>query len=176
MALNYIMMKKTLLYILCGILAISTTGCKKDNPAVDDNTVITPENPSDNGNNTDTPTTPPVQETLKDKICGEWHFTSETDNADIRIALNADGSYELYQKFEGGVHHLYRGKWTLNENVLSGTYNDGETWQTSYTVSISDDKSTLTLVTGTDSYVYLREPILDSIKDTCIIVVKSGIL
>lgn len=163
-------------------LATGFIGCEPDNPANTEN----PEETVKPGDGNDEDKTEPggggnppeevLPETLKDMICGEWHHLDEDGTIDIYMAILSDGSHELYQKISGGVHHLYRSTWTLNETVLEGIYNDQAPWQASYNVSLSEDKNTLTLTDIQDSenvLVFVRESIPDSVRDTCIVDVKS---
>ena len=176
MALIVETMKRRLTYILCLSLVVAISGCDKADSDNNPETPVTPPASQPETPPSTQPDTPPAPETLKDKICGEWHYSAD-NGIDIRIALNSDETYELYQKFEGGVHHLYRGTWTLNDDILSGSYNDNVVWQTSYSITISEDKATLTLHNTSDlsdTQIYLRESIPDSIKETCIIEVKSN--
>ncbi len=154
-------MKRIFTYILIGTLATGFIGCEPDNPEPDGG-----ENPPEEV----------LPETLGDMICGEWHHESEDGTIDIYMAILPDGTHELYQKFSGGVHHLYRSTWTLNETVLEGTYNDQAPWQASYNISLSEDKTTLTLTAVQDIenvIVFVRKSIPDSVRDTCIVDVKS---
>lgn len=165
-------MKRTFLYIILAAVICLMTGCEKKNPTGtpgnDGGTTVIP--PDENESN------PPVTETLLDIICGEWHYLSADNKTDIYLNLMPDGRFELYQKFEAGIHHLYRGSWTLEDSTLSGIYNDGEAWNNSYIVTVSDDKNALNLkYTGDESadFLYSRTTIPESVKETCIIEVKS---
>lgn len=177
-------MKRILTYIVIATLAMGFIGCKPDNPVNTENPeeTIKPEGGNEDDKtepgDEDTPSEEVVPETLRDKICGEWHYTSEDKRTDIRLALDTDGTHELYQKFDGGVHHLYRGTWTLTDDILYGQYNDQIPWSTSYQVDISEDKNTLTLTSTAGEediiFIYSREDIPDSIRDTCIPAVRSS--
>ena len=163
-------------------LATGVIGCEPDNPENTEN----PEESVKPGDGNDEDKTEPdggenppeevLPETLGDMICGEWHHESEDGTIDIYMAILPDGTHELYQKFSGGVHHLYRSTWTLNETVLEGIYNDQAPWLASYNVSLNEDKNTLTLSAIQDnesSMVFVRESIPDSVRNTCIVEVKS---
>ena len=100
MALIIETMKRTLVYILCLSLVVSISGCDKANPDKNPDAPVTPPTTQPETPPTTQPDTPPAPETLKDKICGEWHYSAENNGIDIRIAFNADQTYELYQKFE----------------------------------------------------------------------------
>ena len=155
---------KRIAYIVIGLMMV--LGCKKPGP----DTPVTPP---------DVPVDPPAkEETLAEKIIGEWHCTVSDIDADIYLALTSDKKFELYQKVGEGSHRLYRGSWSMdNQNILSGRYNDGTSWGSSYATVISEDKNNLTMtptnaVTQED-HVYRRESIPSAVKDGCITAVKS---
>ena len=94
------------------------------------------------------------------------------DAADV-IFFKNDGTFELYQKMSSEGFELRRGTWTLDGDILSGAYNDGEAWAASYKVSAG---STLTLVSqaeGGETNVYIPCAIPEEIKRNCTIVVRS---
>lgn len=143
---------KKILYILMALAVM--TGCK--------------EKP--------TPQPPEPEETLAEKIVGEWHCVVSDIDADIYLELVSTSTFELYQKVGEGSHRLYRGTWSLNEETakLTGKYNDGASWGSGYTVSISEDLNSMTLTPSEGSeQVYRRESIPLEIKTNCIVVVKS---
>lgn len=112
---------------------------------------------------------------LEDLICGEWHSSSVTIDADIYISFSEDKSFELYQKVGEGAYRLYRGKWNIEENILTGKYNDGEDWAASYEVIIND--KTLTLTSKNDAAeesTFRKENIPAEVKEGCEVVVKSA--
>ena len=111
-----------------------------------------------------------------EKIVGEWHYTGTESGVgvDVYLGLSQDYTFELYQKLDNGAFELRRGKWHLEAGVLSGTYNDGEAWATSYKTAVSDE--TLTLVAqseGSETNRYKKCEIPAAIKDNCEVVVKS---
>lgn len=111
--------------------------------------------------------------TLKQKIQGEWRGSEISVDAAIYLSIKNDGTFELYQKLSSDEFELRRGTWTLEGDVLSGTYNDGEPWAASYKVSAG---STLTLVSqaeGAETSVYIPCAIPAEVKRNCIIVVRS---
>ncbi len=125
----------------------------------------------------DVPPSPPVEnKTLAEQIPGEWHCTPVNIEADIYVSFTEDGKFELYQQITEGAYRLYRGTWHADEETetISGKYNDGEAWGSSYTVDMRDDSNTMTF---TDSalikYVYSRQEIPASVKDNCAVEVKS---
>ena len=136
---------KKILYILCVLLVIA--GCGKSGEE---------------------------KKTLTEQLYGEWHSTSLTVSGDVYINFTEAKTFELYQKMGNGVFELRRGKWNLEAGVLSGTYNDGEAWATSYKATVSDE--TLTLVAqseGSETNRYKKCEIPAAIMDNCEVVVKS---
>lgn len=111
--------------------------------------------------------------TLKEKIRGEWRGSEISVDAAIYLDINADGTFELYQKMTSDEFELRRGTWTLEGDILSGTYNDGEPWAASYKVSAG---STLTLVSqaeGMETSVYIPCAIPIEVKRNCTVIVRS---
>lgn len=160
---------KKIAYILIALLMAA--GCE-DKPTPD-----TPVTPPDKP---ETPVDPPVkEETLAEKITGEWHCVVSDIDADIYLALVSDNTFELYQKVGEGSHRLYRGVWSVNETTktLSGKYNDGTEWGSSYETSVSEDKNSMTLVpkaaTTKEEHIYRRENIPDEVKEGSVVAVKS---
>ncbi len=158
------MIMKKIAYITAALLMVF--GCKEPGPD-------TPVTPPDN------PVNPPVtEETLAEKITGEWHCVVSDIDADIYLELISDGKFELYQKIGEGSYRLYNGSWSIDKNnVLNGKYNDGTSWGSSYEAVISEDRNSLTLTPTSavvqEEYSYRRETIPVSVKDGCVVVVKS---
>ena len=100
---------KKIIYLAAALLSI--IGCKEKDP-----------------NNVDTPPTP--EDTLAEKIEGQWHCIVSDIDADLWLKISADSSFELNQQIGEGAHRLYRGTWTIDEKQaeLNGKYNDGTPW------------------------------------------------
>ena len=112
--------------------------------------------------------------TLEDKLCTDWHSTSLSLDADIYISFADNNTFELYQKIVEGAYRLYRGTWNLEEDILTGKYNDGEDWAAAYQISI--DGETLTMTSKNDAAevsVYKKTVIPSSVKETSETIVKS---
>jgi hypothetical protein len=112
--------------------------------------------------------------TLEDKLCTDWHSTSLSLEADIYISFADNNTFELYQKIVEGAYRLYRGTWNLEEDILTGKYNDGEDWAAAYQLSI--DGETLTMTSKNDAAevsVYKKTVIPSSVKETSETIVKS---
>lgn len=120
-----------------------------------------------------TSTTPEIP--LSESLCGEWRGNGLSVDAGIYIDFNSDGTFELYQKMASEGFELRRGRWTLDGDILSGTYNDLEAWASSYKASISGDSLTLVVQgEGSETNVYSRVEIPAYIRENCTVVVKSA--
>lgn len=123
---------------------------------------------------------PPVEEVaLGEKVIGEWHCTLSDIEADIYLWLMEDQAFELYQKIGDGRYCLYKGTWSADNatGVLSGKYNDGSLWGSSYKATVSEDNEHMSLTPEKDAskeQVYQRCTIPTEIKDSCVIIVKSS--
>ena len=141
---------KKILYILTALLLLTACGEKNSDPVK-------------------------KEPTFEDKLCVEWHSTAlPLQDADVYLKLNIDKTFELYQKIGDGAHRLYRGIWNLEENILTGVYNDGESWSAAYEVTLYD--KFMTLVSQNDAAeesTYVKEEIPAEIKETCEVMVKS---
>lgn len=112
--------------------------------------------------------------TLEQKLCTEWHSTSVSLDADIYISFADNNTFELYQKIVEGAYRLYRGTWNLEEDVLTGKYNDGEDWAAAYQISIKGESLTMTSRNdAAEVSVYQKAVIPDSVKETSETIVKS---
>ena len=112
--------------------------------------------------------------TLEEKLCADWHSTSLSLDADVYISFADNNTFELYQKIVEGAYRLYRGTWNLEEDILTGKYNDGEDWAAAYQISI--DGETLTMTSKNDAAevsVYKKTVIPSSVKETSETIVKS---
>lgn len=112
--------------------------------------------------------------TLAQKLQTEWRGSEVSVDAAIYINFLADGKFELYQKMVGEGFELRRGTWTLNEDILSGIYNDGETWAAEYQISINNGELTMiSKAEGNETNVYTQCAIPQEVKRNCTVVVKS---
>ena len=111
-----------------------------------------------------------------DRLVGEWHYTGEESGVqiDIYLALYGDSSFDLYQKVGDGPHYLYKGKFELNEDVLSGTYSDYTPWAHEYNVETTKTSLTLTSVADPKySLSFTKEAIPESVSTHYMPVTKS---
>lgn len=107
-------------------------------------------------------------------ITGEWRLTDMAltksvqigdEEVDIYISFSADSTFAMWQFLGAGRYAPYAGKWSLSEDILSGTYDDGYSWGNVYKVSLEDDTLTLEATqNSSDTYVYSRTAIPDELK------------
>ena len=98
-------------------------------------------------------------------IVGEWHLsTVEVDGAvqtypyDVYLALNSDGTFELYQKSGTQVRYTkFTGTCTSEGQVLSGVYSSGKPWGSSYTAIVSGGMLVLTSSDGVEVQEFTKE-------------------
>lgn len=112
--------------------------------------------------------------TLEQKLYGEWHSTKLAIDADIYISFMENGRFELYQQIGEGAHRVFRGTWNLEEDLLTGKYNDGEDWAAAYRISVED--KTLTMTSANDAAEvsrFTQTQIPAEVKDGSVVVVKS---
>ena len=113
--------------------------------------------------------------TLEQKLCTEWHSTNLSLDADIYISFADNGTFELYQKIVEGAYRLYRGTWNLEEDLLTGKYNDGEDWAAAYKVAIVNNVLTLTSYNDTaEESVFEKSEVPAEVKGNCVTIVKSS--
>jgi len=112
---------------------------------------------------------------IEGKIIGEWHSTSLSVDADIYLDFTEDKKFEMYQQIGEGAYRLYRGTWNVEEDILTGKYNDGENWAAAYTVVIEGNKMTLTSKNdAAETTRYEAKSIPEEVKAGCEVVVKSS--
>lgn len=112
--------------------------------------------------------------TLEEKLCTEWHSTQLPIDADIYISFAEDKTFELFQQIGEGAYRLYQGIWNLEENLLTGKYNDGEAWAASYTVAINDKSLMMTSQNdAAEESLFVMASIPEDVRNGCETVVKS---
>ena len=107
-------------------------------------------------------------------VCGQWRGEELSAEIGIYIDFLCNGTFELYQKMDNGAFELRRGKWNLDAGVLTGTYNDGEAWATSYKATVSGEALTLIAQSeGSETNRYKKCEIPAGVTENCVVVVKS---
>ena len=112
--------------------------------------------------------------TLEEKMVGDWHCTAVSTDAEIYVTFATDKTFSLYQQIGEGAYRLYNGKWSLYGTTLTGSYNDGTSWATSYDIASTDDDTlTLTAESVTETYKRISGGIPEEVLASCVTVVKS---
>lgn len=107
-------------------------------------------------------------------LCGEWHSTTLTVSGDVYLDFNEDKTFEMYQKIGDGAYRLYRGTWNVENDILSGKYNDGENWAASYDVAIEGKNLTMTSRNDAAEVTkYSSCTVPEEVKAGSVVVVKS---
>jgi hypothetical protein len=107
-------------------------------------------------------------------LCNQWHSVSLTVSGDIYLDFTDDGKFEMYQKIGEGAYRLYRGTWNVEEDLLTGRYNDGEEWATAYRIAIEGSSLTMTsLDDAAEVSRFSSCTIPEEVKKGCETVVKS---
>lgn len=109
-------------------------------------------------------------------IQAEWHYTGVESGVevDLYLGLYGDMTFELYQKASDAPHYLYKGKYSLNGDVLTGTYSDYAPWAHDYKVSCSNSSLTLTSVVDQSySIAFKKESIPQSVRTHFLPMTKS---
>jgi hypothetical protein len=114
------------------------------------------------------------------KIVAEWHLTSVSgmDNSavpEVYISFAQDFSFELYQKIGAGRFRKYEGTYAVAGSVVSGSYNDGETWGSTYKASFEGEELVLTAENGSAEVCrYEKKALSQSDKADAIVVTRSA--
>lgn len=109
-------------------------------------------------------------------IEGEWQLVSVNgedagsmfggDGLEVYLGFSADGTFETFQKLDGSdVYVRYSGRYSIHGTTASGTYSDGSPWAADYSVSLTEDRSGMTMSAGSEECVYTRTSIPDVVRD-----------
>lgn len=83
---------------------------------------------------------------VQTNIVGKWHLTSWCDaepEFDVYIEFTKDGNFNIYQQTWTFTYEHFAGTYSVNNNILSGQYNNGQSWTASYIHEVKDSKLTL---------------------------------
>lgn len=112
-------------------------------------------------------------DTIDSPVIGDWHLVNwmseSQEDFDVYISFMNDGSFRMYQKVESSAFVEYTGTFTVTASEISGTYSDGLPWSSSYSYSLSEDNSVLTMTSKTPNAevsVYERSEIPSEVFDS----------
>ncbi len=159
-------MKKFLCFLMSALVAVTLCNCGGGDDPV----------PDPNPNPGPTPPGPVVEITLQN-IVGEWQLTAWSGGSIIDgahtayLKLNTDKTFDLYQvriNNQGVVP--YEGTFTLDEAqaLISGRYSDNVAWGASYTIALSTNAMTWTVVGKNDTSTFTKKNIPADIIDIAV--------
>lgn len=100
--------------------------------------------------------------TVDSGVIGEWRLIEwngdMVEDFDVYLEFLSNGAFNLYQRMEYSYYEHYVGKFSADENLLTGRYNNGEPWARDYNYVLSDGGYTLTLTDtkSNEANVYTR--------------------
>ena len=111
--------------------------------------------------------------TLDKALIGTWHLaetvvdgeTLDSKVADVYLVLNSDCTFALYQKTGSQTdrYDLYTGVCYSEGGILSGTYESGNSWGSSYKYKVSGSSLTLTSSDNMEEQVYDKDSLPENI-------------
>jgi hypothetical protein len=117
-------------------------------------------------------------------VVGEWHLmgakaegVSILTDMDIYLCINADSTFELYQKSgtQETRYDLYTGTCHTENGVLTGVYSDGQPWGGKYTYAKTIDGILLRTTNDIEEQKYISCQIPAEVrKDANLIRTKSA--
>ena len=106
-------------------------------------------------------------------IAGEWKLMEwegyEELPFHVYLALNRDGSFELYQKIETLTYEKLTGHYAVDKTLFTGKYSDGQPLAAEYDYTLSDTKNTMVMVSRgekPETMVYVRIFIPEEVKQS----------
>ncbi len=105
-----------------------------------------------------------ADKTIDSAVVGQWHLfgakaegESIMQGIDIYLCINADGSFELYQKSgtQEERYDLYTGTCYTQNGILTGVYSDGKPWGGKYTYARTIDGILLKTTNNLEEQKYL---------------------
>ena len=121
------------------------------------------------------PEVEPEEEKLD--VTGQWQLNRidtkvqvGDQTVEVYVAFNGDGTFELFQMLGTGRYRRYTGNWTLNDKLLDGSYTGGESWASSYEISMDANRSQLvmTATNGGDVLTYRKQTIPDDVRNNAL--------
>ncbi len=106
-------------------------------------------------------------------ITGDWKLDDistvtkgNTYGINVYLTFESDGTFCLWQQLQEGLYECYQGEWSNREDVIYGTYDDGNPWGCgSYKAAIKKGALKLTAQNDTKEVTtYVRTTIPDEVK------------
>lgn len=106
-------------------------------------------------------------------LVGEWHLTEwagdEPDGVDVYLEFLSDGCFNIYQHLESNTYEHLSGAFSASSDFITGSYDDGESWNSGYRFNVSTDGLTLTLTSDTGGNivsVYTKATIPSEVRNS----------
>lgn len=167
-------LKEIFLSLVALWMIMSVCACSPghDGPVPDSPVENVPEE-EDPEEDPDTPEVPekpelPESDINAEDIAGTWHLVSWSGSEpgfEVYMSITEDGALTLWQRIENYGWEAFRCTLSYEDAIVSGVYQDGTAWSTSYVVTIGDESMTWT--SGNDSSdvsVYCRESLPDDLS------------
>lgn len=135
-------MKSLKICSLVALMLLALVGCNKNKDG------------QGSGNNTNTNTS---------TLVNQWCLVSWDEQApefNVYLQFKADGSFDIYQQVWNLTYDHFNGTYAINDDIVSGTYANGDSWACGYRFEIVDGLLKL----------YSQEDVsITSIYETCTI-------
>lgn len=96
-----------------------------------------------------------LQNIIGEWCLDRWHDSEEIPFA-IYLSIGDEGTFTLWQQLQSVEWQKFTGTLSLDNNIVSGVYSDGESWSTSYYVDCDGDEMIWTATTDAgDVSVYV---------------------
>lgn len=112
--------------------------------------------------------------TLDSVLVGEWHLIEtfvegeELDNnlMDVYLVLHENCSFELFQKSgsQKDRYDMFTGTCTSQDGILTGVYESGAAWGSSYSYKVTGSDLTLTSADKSEEQTYTKEALPENMK------------
>lgn len=135
-------MKSLKICSLVALMLLALVGCNKNKDG------------QGGGNNTNTNTS---------SLVNQWCLTSWDEQApefNVYLQFKADGSFDIYQQVWNLTYDHFNGTYTINDDIVSGTYANGDSWACGYRFEIVD---------GILKFYSQEDVSITSIYETCTI-------
>lgn len=104
-------------------------------------------------------------------ITGEWKLDTwfgqnaeQNVKVDIYLIFEANGGFELFQKIGDGHYKRFAGTYKFKKGIVSGTYEKGKPWSSSYTAVVNGNLLTMTMDSTGEICTYSKTAVPDSVR------------
>ena len=122
---------------------------------------------------------------INQKLVGEWHLSKALSDGieinqdiDVYLCINADCSFELYQKSgtQTERYEKYIGTCSSENDILNGVYSNGKPWGSKYTFTFVTDGMILKSYNLIEEQQYSKVTIPEEVKaEATLVNTKSAV-